>query len=237
MFPTKTPAVLLLCSLIWIATPATLLAENEGLAELDKATQLKVAAESLDDLGQVIDNLETALEKGLDEENTKFARELLVSSLVQRGTLFTSAIFNAPPNDPQTGMRAMQLRQFALNDLQRAVQLDENLADAHLLIGKLQLQIDANAARRAFTKVVDAAETTPEQKAEALALRSAVQKDAEQQISDLNRAVELQPEKPDFLRLRASTWPARKNMTMRWPISIAPWKWNRITPPATSSAA
>ena len=203
MFPTKTPAVLLLCSLIWTATPATLRLKTRASPELDKATQLKVAAESLDDLGQVIDNLETALEKGLDEENTKFAHGLLVSSLVQRGTLFTSAIFNAPPNDPQTGMRAMQLRQFALNDLQRAVQLDENLADAHLLIGKLQLQIDANAARRAFTKVVDAAETAPEQKAEALALRSAVQKDAEQQINDLNRAVELQPEKPDFLRLRA----------------------------------
>ena len=78
-----------------------------------------------------------------------------------------------------------------------------NLVDAHSLIGKLQLQIDANAARRAFTKVVDAAETTPEQKAEVLALRSAVQKEAEQQINDLNRAVELQSEKPDFLRLRA----------------------------------
>ena len=38
---------------------------------------------------------------------------------------------------------------------------------------------------------------------EALALRSAVQKDAEQQINDLNRAVELQSEKPDYLRLRA----------------------------------
>jgi tetratricopeptide (TPR) repeat protein len=203
MFPAKTPTFLLLCFSIWTTAFTSLRAENEGLPELDKATQLKVAAESLDDLGQVIDNLETALEKGLDEENTKFAQQLLTSSLVQRGTLFTSAIFNAPPNDAQSGLRAMQLRQFALNDLQRAVQLDDALADAHLLIGKLQLQIDANAARRAFTKVADAAESTPEQKAEALALRSAVQKEAEQQASDLNRAVELQPEKPDYLRLRA----------------------------------
>jgi tetratricopeptide (TPR) repeat protein len=203
MFPMKTPAVLVLCSLICSAMPSTLLAENEGLAELDKATQMKVAAESLDDLGQVIDNLETALEKGLDEENTKFAKQLLVSSLVQRGTLFTAAIFSAPPNDPQSGLRAMQLRQFALNDLQRAVQLDENLADAQLLIGKLQLAVDANAARRAFNKVVDDAEATPEQKAEAFALRSAVQRDPEQQTSDITRAVELQPDKPDYLRLRA----------------------------------
>jgi tetratricopeptide (TPR) repeat protein len=203
MSPTKSLAVFFLSSWILTTAPATLLAQNEGLDDLDKATQLKVAAESLDDLGKVIDHLETALEKGLDEENTKFAEGLLVASLVQRGTLFTTAIFSAPANDPQAGLRAVQLRQFALNDLQRAVQLDDNLPDAHLLIGKLQLQIDANAARRAFNKVIDATDTTPEQKAEALALRSAVQKEAEQQTADLNRAVELQPEKPDYLRLRA----------------------------------
>src|SRR5688572_28565889 len=45
-------------------------AENEGLEDLDKATQLKVTAESLDDLNEVVDRLETALEKGLDDENT-----------------------------------------------------------------------------------------------------------------------------------------------------------------------
>ena len=100
-------------------------------------------------------------------------------------------------------MRALQLRQFALNDLQRTVQLDENVTEAHLLIGKLQLQADANAARRAFTKVAEAADSTPDQKAEAFALRSAVQRDEEQQTNDLNRAVELQPDKPDFCRLRA----------------------------------
>jgi tetratricopeptide (TPR) repeat protein len=203
MFPHKTLALLLLCSLIRAVAPATLLAQNEGLADLDKATQLKVAAESLNDLGQVIDHLETALEKGLDEENTKFAEGLLVSSLVQRGTLFTNFIFNAPADDPQAGLRAMQLRQFALNDLQRAVQLDDNLHEAQLLIGKLQLQVDANAARRAFNKVIAASATPAEQKAEAFALRSAVQRDAEQQTKDLKQAVELQPDKPDYLRLLA----------------------------------
>src|SRR5215211_7335686 len=49
------------------------IAENEGQEDLDKATQLKVAAENLEDLGEVIDHVDTALEKGLDKENTKFA--------------------------------------------------------------------------------------------------------------------------------------------------------------------
>ena len=180
-------------------------AQNDGLEDLDKATQLKVAAQSMDDLSQVIDHLETALEKGLDKDNTAFAEQLLVASLLQRGSLFAEAIFEAPVQDAQRGLRSMQLRQFALTDLQRAVQIDKNLWDAHLLIGKLQaLPLgDANAARRSLSKVVDAADASPDQKAEALALRSAVQKDAEAQAADLDRAIKLLPEKPDYIRLRA----------------------------------
>ena len=117
----------------------------------------------------------------------------------------------------------MQFRQFALNDLQRAVELDDKLWDAQLLIGKLQALPLGDAQRRpagAVTKVVDAEDATPEQKAEALALRSAVQSDEEKQLDDLNRAVELQPEKPDYLRLRAEyLLQRRRSMTRRWPTS------------------
>jgi tetratricopeptide (TPR) repeat protein len=192
----------LVCALL-LAVPAV--AQNEGQEDLDQATQLKVTAESLDDLNNVIDRLDTAIEKGLDKENAEFASQLLVSSLVQRGTLFSSAVFNVPAQDPQRGLRAMQLRQFALSDLQRAVGLDSKLYEAYLQIGKLQaLPLgDPNAARRALSQVVDAAEAPPEQKAEALALRSALQKEDTGQLEDMNRAVELQPKKPDYLRLRA----------------------------------
>ena len=76
-------------SLCWLfimalATPA--LAENEGLDDLDKATQLKVTAEKLEDLNEVVDHVDTALEKGLDKDNGEFAQQLLVSSLLQRGS-------------------------------------------------------------------------------------------------------------------------------------------------------
>ncbi len=191
------------CCLFLVAQCKVSFAENEGLEDLDKATQLKVTAQSLDDLNEVVDRLETALEKGLDDENTKFAEQLLVASLLQRGNLFTTAGFNLPLNDAQARLRALQFRQFALNDLQRAVQLDPKLWEAHLLIGKLQALADANAARRALTQVVDAEDATPEQQAEALALRSTVQRDDERKMADINRAVELVPELPDYVRLRA----------------------------------
>src|SRR4029078_1482236 len=149
-------------------------AENEGQEDLDKAAQLKVSAETLDDLGEVIDHVDTAIEKGLDKENTKYAEQLLAGSLLQRGQLFASAVFNVPAQDPQRGIRSMQFRQFALSDLQRVVSMDDKDLDAQLLIGKLQsLPLgDAAAARRALSKVADSKEATADQRAEAFALRS-----------------------------------------------------------------
>jgi len=195
------------CWLIFVTIASPVFAENDGLADLDRATQLKATAETLDDLNDVIDHLESALEKGLDKENTELAKQLLVGSLLQRGSRFAAELTNLTPNDPQSTMRAMQFRQFALSDLQRAVEIAPGLWEAHLLIGNILLQplpvSDARAARRSLNRVIEAPDATAEQKARALALRSATQRDSEQQLSDLNRAIELQPEKPDYLRLRA----------------------------------
>src|SRR5882757_5423234 len=193
------------CSLLLAALAAPAVAENEGQDDLDKATQLKVAAENLEDLGEVIDHVDTAIEKGLDKDNTKFAQQLLAASLLQRGQLFAAAVVNVPPQDPQRGIRSMQFRQFALSDLQRVVSMDEKDIDAQLLIGKLQSlpMGDASAARKALSKVADSKDATPDQKAEAFALRGAQQKDEAKKLADLNKAVELQPKKPEYLRLLA----------------------------------
>jgi tetratricopeptide (TPR) repeat protein len=204
MFRIVPTSTLLVCFLL-AAIASPVVAENEGQPDLDKATQLKVTAETLDDLNEVVDRADSALEKGLDPDNKKFAEQLLVSSLVQRGQLFAAAVFNVPAQDPQRGMRSMQFRQYALSDLQRAVGLDNTMVDAQLLIGKLQsLPLgDESAARKALSKVVDSKDATPDQKAEAYALRSAVQKKDEDQVADLNKAIELQPDKADYFRLRA----------------------------------
>jgi tetratricopeptide (TPR) repeat protein len=197
--------ILLSVCFVLAVMASQVVAENDGQDDLDKATQLKVTAETLDDLNEVVDHADSALEKGLDADNKKFAEQLLISSLLQRGQLFAGAVFNVPAQDPQRGMRSMQFRQFALSDLQRVVTLDEKLVDAQLLIGKLQsLPLgDPNAARKALSKVIDATDATPDQKAEAYSLRSVVQKDKEKQLADMAKAIELQPNKADYLRLRA----------------------------------
>ena len=123
---------------ILVACTTQLRAENDGQDDLDKATQLKITAEKLDDLAEVIERLDDAIEKGLDDSNEEIAQQMLVSTLMQRGTMFAAAVFNVPPQDPQRGMRLMQLRSWALTDLQRALELDDKLVDAQLQIGKLQ---------------------------------------------------------------------------------------------------
>lgn len=186
------------------AAPA--LAENEGLEDLDEATRLKVAAEGLNELAEVVDRLDAALQKGLDKDNAEFARQMLISTLMQRASAFAGAIFDLPGQGPQRAVRAMQIRQFAINDLQRVIDIDKQMWDAYLLMGRLQALSPGDpdgAARRAFSAIIDAADAPADKRAEALALRSSVDRDPQRQMEDLNRAVALQPEKPDYYRLRA----------------------------------
>src|SRR5262245_28067139 len=129
MFRTYWPG-LSTCCLLLAAFAPPVFAENDGQGDLDKATQLKVTAKNLDDLGEVIDHVDSAIEKGLDKENTKYAQQLLVASLLQRGEQFAGAVLSVSAQDPQRGLQAMQFRQFALNDLQRAVGFDDKLVDA-----------------------------------------------------------------------------------------------------------
>ena len=68
-------------------------AQNEGQDDLDKATSAKLTARSLEDLDEVARLLQSALQKGLDEQSTEFANKLLASTLIQRGSLRANRTF------------------------------------------------------------------------------------------------------------------------------------------------
>ena len=203
---------LLLISLLLLPTSVAI-AENEGLEKLDEAMQLKVTAEGVPDLNKAIDLLDTALEEGLDVDNTDFAEQLLVASLIQRAQALASAILDKPLPNPRQDPRWVQIRQFALSDLQRSIALDNSQWDAHLLLGRLQVLPlgDPNAARRALTLVVRSDGVPDRELAQAHALRGAVQRDGQARLDDFSRAIELQPDKPEFLRLRVQQYLSSKN--------------------------
>jgi tetratricopeptide (TPR) repeat protein len=196
-------------------TPPAADAPPAGQALLEKALEIKIIAEELKDLNEVVDLLDEALEKGLDESSTDFAEQVLVATLVQRAESLSRAILERPVANPQADPRWLQVRQYALTDLQRAVSLDELQREAWLLIGRLQsLPLGSKSeARRALTQAIRLAEEAakdpaadgiePTELARAYALRGAAQKEDPERVADFTRAIELDPQKVEYLVLRA----------------------------------
>lgn len=185
--------------------------DNPGHKALDRALERKLEAKDLKDLNETIELLDEALEAGLDAGNTDFAEELLVATLLQRSSSLAGAVLGKPVANPTSDPRWLQIRQFALTDLQRAVGIDPDQRDAWLLIGRLQsLPLGSPAeARRALTKYLRLAEQpsddTPETDAvaQAYALRAAAQKEDKDRMADLQKAIDLLPTKEEYLLLRA----------------------------------
>src|SRR5690606_35113823 len=156
-------------------------------------------------LSEVINLLNSAIEKGLDEGNREFAEEMLVGSLMQRGEAITKALLNTPLPNPQQDPRWLQVRQIALADLNKVVELAPDHLSAQVLIGRLN-QLpggDKEAAIAAFTAVIDAEEAEEEQKAEAYAHRAASQPELDARLEDLNKAIELDDDKSEYRVVRA----------------------------------
>ena len=92
-------------------------AENEGQADLDKATEMKLGARQLSDLAEVIQLCQSAMKKGLDEQNTVFAKSLVASTLLQRATIASRIVLR----DGTPHSLWPQFRTMALDDLERSL--------------------------------------------------------------------------------------------------------------------
>ncbi|MBI3465331.1 MAG: hypothetical protein HY000_20075, partial [Planctomycetes bacterium] len=194
-----------LLGIVLFVAPSCAWAQNEGQADLDKAIEAKVAARSLNELGQVIELCQSALDRGLDKDGVAFAKQLLSSTLVQRATVISEeAVFNATPSDQAGVQRWVQFRQFAVQDLERALRHDPNLFDAHYLLGRLQSQPGGDAKRglKALDEAVRLAGDDAANRSKALVARAELQEDAEKRLADLDEAIKLTPEDPDALRAR-----------------------------------
>jgi tetratricopeptide (TPR) repeat protein len=176
-------------------------ADNEGQADLDKATELKVTSKTLSDLDEVIDLCESALRKGLDEGNQKFAKNLISSTLFQRASVLAAGIF-ADTRD----RRWPFYRQEALRDLEELLDYDADFTDAHLLIGRLEALPGGNTrrGRKAVEKAIDLLGEDKVKQAEALVLQAQLSEDDDERMAALNKAVEADPKNAQAHQLRAA---------------------------------
>ncbi len=175
-------------------------AASEGQEDLDKATETKLSADTISDLDEVIRLTESALKRGLDEENTDFANKLLASTLIQRAHETVKQIL--------TGARSpvdfRQKRQFAVADLEKAVKLNPKQPEAYLLIAQLHLLPggEIKQAREAIDKALALGLDDPPARAKALALRAGLQETLEKKLADLDEAVRLMPGNAALVRAR-----------------------------------
>ncbi len=184
--------ILLAVAIAMVPLPAH--AENEGAEFLDQAIEAKLSAESLPELGKVIELAQKALEAGLDEENTEFAEALLVSALTQRANVLGAAIFQSAGTNPQVAQQLPRLIQVALSDVRTIIELDATQMEAHYLLGRI-LGLpggDREASREALTVALELAEID-DQRAKILTSRGDVQDDHDARIADYDQALEIDP--------------------------------------------
>ncbi|MBI2481808.1 MAG: hypothetical protein HYV60_25130, partial [Planctomycetia bacterium] len=131
---TSSPAVVLSLLTLLAFNSSHVMAEDKGLADLDKATDLQLTAQTSQDLDQVVSLCESAIAKGLDKDNTEFAKQLIVSSLWQQASQRSARIFGQPRPDPDW----RNIRDEVTKVVDKIFKYDATFAEAHVLNAKLQ---------------------------------------------------------------------------------------------------
>jgi tetratricopeptide (TPR) repeat protein len=172
----------------------------DGQADLDQAFELKINATAPKDLDKIVALCQSAIEKGLDENNKNQAVELMASTLVLHAEQYIPRIFS-----PQRDRRWRVFRREALIRLEKAIEVKPDLLIAHSLIARLQALEggDVEKANAAISRVIDLAADNPQQLSQALTIRAALAEGDEKQMNDLSQAIKIDSGNIDALKMRS----------------------------------
>ena len=172
-----------------------------GQADLDKAFEKKIVVSSTRDLDDIADLCESAIEKGLDAESEKQAKELWASVLYQHAVQLNRAI--SPNGTLSTRWR--WLRQQAISRLSKVIEIKPDKVDALILLAKLHSLNNGNreAAIEAIEKAIAKITDDKQKLSEALFIRSRLAEDENTRIADLTQAVKINPDNFEALMQRA----------------------------------
>lgn len=178
--------------------------ETTGREDLDRAVELKLSARTLNDLGEVIRLCEQALSKKLDKEDEEFAKQLLAATRIQRGMMIAQVILGGIPIDRNWPA----FRALALEDLEKGLAVDPTQAEAWFTVARLQALPggDEKKAIEACGRAIQLGTNNPRLLADAYMLRGQLTQGTQESIADLTKAIELLPDDPEPLRLRAQSY-------------------------------
>ncbi len=182
---------------------------NAGREDLDKATEAKISATTITDLADVISLCESAIEKGLDEENLRFANHLLASSLAERGKTIASRIIAGP--SPSTEWP--RFRDAAVKDLERSVKIIPDQPDSWLILAQLYLLPPRNTdkALAAVDASLNSGEVDAQTQVKAHVLRATIVTEPAKRLESLDKAIELAPDSAAAIRARALAYADMKD--------------------------
>jgi len=162
---------------------------------LNLATELKLSAANLLDLSKVIRLCEEAQKKGLDEVNAEFAKQLLLSSRLDRGLGVAQLFLNPELPIDQLPRGWETLRDNAIGDLQAALAETPEIPLAQLALGRLFMLAEKNDdAKKAFDAALASQDVEVEAKTLALLFRSELETSTLEALALLEKGIELAPE-------------------------------------------
>lgn len=171
--------------------------DDAGQDDLDAAMDQKVGADNLDKLTAVIEKCEEAIKKGLGEENTKFAKDLMASTSLDRAKMQIQEMVQSRLGAPALN----RLQRRIVKDLEKAIEFNPVLGEAHVLIAKLSAREDIPRALKAMTSAIESFKDEPNKLSEAYFLRSALREDVDEKLSDLQEATKADPKNREAVQM------------------------------------
>ncbi|MFK8110766.1 MAG: tetratricopeptide repeat protein [Rubripirellula sp.] len=173
---------------------------NPGQSDLDEAVIQRIDAESNEQLEAVSALLESALTKGLDDENKSFAKKMLGSVLFQRSQRLAAGMVQT------RGRRRAELQEEAMDGLREAVKNDPTLVEAYLLIARLNLLPGGSKDEitQATSRAIELLEEDPREQSAAYVLRAITRDNDDDKLADLDAAAKADPENLEAFQARAA---------------------------------
>ncbi len=187
-------------ALAFLATPV--MADNEGQDKLNEATIKQLDANNPEDLGKVIELCESAMQLGLDEDNTKLAKQILSSAALQRAQMTIQQL----PSVVNNRGALNRLRIKTLEDLEKAVANDPKLAEAWILMAKLET-LPGGSREKSLEHIdhaIQALEGKPVDQANAYILRAGLQESNEAKLADFSKAIEIDGTNADAMQAKVA---------------------------------
>ncbi len=178
-----------------------------GEADFDKAIQMRINVDSLDKLNEIVILVDSAIRKGLSPASDEAAKTFLASVLKQRVEF---GIRDLQESRRSQARVSKALGEF-IEDLSRSIELDPSLIEAYVIKAAiLRDRQEFGEARDVLSDGIKVMEPVLKSKPKSLevreklaklyATRASMQEETDDQIADMEKSYEINPNDADILK-------------------------------------